>query len=323
MATQLRVQRGWATKLFAKGLAACIAAALIAAIWNVLQFGVMIDAEIDALAVADSDGLQWSLSQLEVEYHQILYAATQAKSGDPEALAALTRRFDIFYSRLNTVMEGRGFENVVNSPAVAPQIGRLRDYAVQTARLIDSGPQALAKAIGPVERATLALAEDVRALSLQGIREFAEHSKAQREQLYWSVVKLAALARSALAALMVLTAGLSVRWAYRTFQRRAPRDDQRQPRANGACAQPAPDFEQPKTSDLPPQSAPPIAPPAATLDPAFLKIIRALQTTRLTKKQTALLHDLETTGTALSQKYGTEPDPIHDTPPPKPRAQGA
>lgn len=260
----------WAKKGRKGALAMGIALALVIAFAIVWQFGKAINSEIDALSVANADGLQWSLSQLEVEYHQMLYAATLAKSGNPEALTALTRRFDIFYSRLHTILEGRGFQDLIHDPDTALNIDHLLRFIDQTVPLIDAGPQALAEAIEPVERSILTLADDVRSISLDGVREFTGRTKAEREKIHHSLVNLNTLVTAVLVALSVALFGIALRWGRQFTRSRST--------AMPTAAAAAPPQ---RTVNLEPR---PVAPslPTAKIN-ALLADIEALQATRLTK----------------------------------------
>lgn len=267
-----------------------IALALVIAFAIVWQFGKAINSEIDALSVANADGLQWSLSQLEVEYHQMLYAATLAKSGNPEALTALTRRFDIFYSRLHTILEGRGFQDLIHDPDTALNIDHLLRFIDQTVPLIDAGPQALAEAIEPVERSILTLADDVRSISLDGVREFTGRTKAEREKIHHSLVNLNTLVTAVLVALSVALFGIVLRWGRQFTRSRSTA----MPTAAAAAAPPQ------RTVNLEPR---PVAPslPTAKIN-ALLADIEALQATRLTKKQSNLLIHLHSIGATLADR---------------------
>ena len=210
-----------------KAIIALAVSMLCLALWGVLRFGDDVKIELNTLASANSDNAQWSLAQLEVEYHQMLYAAAFAKRDDAETLAQLTRRFDIFFSRVNTVIDGQGFRHIIESPAVTPQVDRLRDFVTQTATMIDSGPEALGRNIEAVERRVQALGEDVRAISLQGVREFSNQAKLQRERVHRALLRLAQLTATLLAALMAGIFGLWGFWTYGQAKTRALQTENR------------------------------------------------------------------------------------------------
>ena len=70
--------------------------------------------QIDQLATANSDSIQWSLAQSEVELLALLVAVgdARARPGDPAMLAEVRTRFDILYSRMRTLTTGRVFQTL-------------------------------------------------------------------------------------------------------------------------------------------------------------------------------------------------------------------
>ena len=186
----------------------------LAAVGALYRYGVMVQSEIDNLAIANSDSLQWTLAQLEVEYFHMDGALVRATPADPASLAEFSRSFDIFYSRVHTILEGRGFAAIVSPEVAGPEIGRIDSFLHLTAPIVDSGPKQLGDALPTLRAQAEALEEDVRSVSLEGVREFAEIAKQQREQVFHSLLLLASLTTALLAA---ITAGLVITWSLWRF----------------------------------------------------------------------------------------------------------
>lgn len=95
--------------------------------------------EIDALAVANADSMQWLLAQAEVEH---LIFANALLSADPEDLTTLRdvrTRFDVFYSRISLLDSSRNFVAVRADPEVHAALARITTFLNDTVPLID-GP---------------------------------------------------------------------------------------------------------------------------------------------------------------------------------------
>lgn len=186
----------------------------LGAVGALYRYGVMVQSEIDNLAIANSDSLQWTLAQLEVEYFHMDGALLRARPDAPETMAEFGRSFDVFYSRVHTILEGRGFASIVTPEVAGPEIGRIDAFLHETAELVDAGPEALAPALPALRDRAGALEDDVRKISLEGVREFASRAMAQRERVFSSLMLLASLTTALLAA---ITAGLVITWSLWRF----------------------------------------------------------------------------------------------------------
>ncbi|WP_444461811.1 ATP-binding protein [Rhodobacter capsulatus] len=186
----------------------------LGAVGALYRYGVMVQSEIDNLAIANSDSLQWTLAQLEVEYFHMDGALLRARPEAPETMADFSRSFDVFYSRVHTIMEGRGFAAIVTPEVAGPEIARIDAFLHETATLVDAGPEALAPVLPELRSRAGALEDDVRTISLEGVREFAARSMAQRERVFTSLMLLASLTTALLAA---ITAGLVITWSLWRF----------------------------------------------------------------------------------------------------------
>lgn len=165
--------------------------------WMVLR-------ELDSLSQANSDNLQWSLAQADVEFLQFRLELEQARS-DPDRLDHVRRRFDIFYSRMATLENGQVFRTLRADPAYDLPRRRVRDYLDQTVPLIDGPDQALFAALPGLAGQAQQIAEDVRSFSLEGLSAFALLSDARRMGLIRTLLTLAAVLAALLAGLVLLT----------------------------------------------------------------------------------------------------------------------
>lgn len=182
---------------------------LTAAILGIFRYSVEVKQEIDTLAIANSDSLQWALAQLEVEYGQLRVATLNTDAENCASLQEFSRRFDIFYSRVHTVLDGRGYDKVIANTGVKDDVVAVEAFTVDAAKIIDAGPAPLIAALPELAQRLETLAPSVRAISLQGVREFTSEAKRQREQVFFALVRLAVLTSALLAA---LSAGLLAMW---------------------------------------------------------------------------------------------------------------
>ena len=214
------------SRLIKRSVMAVIVSALLLALWGIALFTEDVRKEIDTLAIANSDSLQWSLAQFEVEFLQMeqaleaAIATTETRSApapdeparrpaDPEAIAEFARRFDIFYSRASTLLDGVGFTEVVESDRVKQDIENIRVFIESSASAIDAGPNHLSPRLAAILAQARALEPSVRAIGIEGVRAFAEQAKLQRERVHASLVRLAELT---VALLTALTGGIFALW---------------------------------------------------------------------------------------------------------------
>ena len=205
-----------------RAVAALIVSALVLSIWGVVEFGRDVRKEIDALAIANSDSLQWSLSQLEVEFLTMRRVWDGGIAQDPRQAAEFLRRFDIFYSRVATVLEARGFETFQEDPAARALASRVHGFVTETAARIDALPDpgngaAVQAALTGWDAQVEQVSGDVRAIALAGVRSFTRASNLQRERVHGALLRLAGLT---VAMLSVLTGAVFALWALWDFGQR-------------------------------------------------------------------------------------------------------
>lgn len=199
---------------------AALLVVLMAAVGGLYRYGVTVQSEIDNLAIANSDSLQWSLAQLEVEYYHMDAALLRADPARPDSLGEFSRSFDVFYSRVHTILEGKGFAEVISASGAGAHLAQIERYLQDTAALVDAGPQALSTALPALRSQTETLVQDVRSVSLEGVRTFAERAKTQRERVFASLLRLASLTAGLLAA---VSAGFVATWWLWSFGMRQTR----------------------------------------------------------------------------------------------------
>lgn len=76
---------------------------ILTSVVAVVYLGARVAERMAALQAAPQDNVQWSLAQLDVELLALEVAAQNASSGSAESLQEMRRRFNVFYSRTNTI----------------------------------------------------------------------------------------------------------------------------------------------------------------------------------------------------------------------------
>lgn len=166
--------------------------------WNVSR-------EIEELSSASSDNVQWSLSQSEVEFQEF---ASRIRIGSD--LAGVRRRFDVFYSRINTVSEAKVFEELRADPAFRATLQNIQDWLETTVPYIDATDVELTTQMPRLMSLVQDIRPDVRKLSNSGLKIFAQNADKQRADVALTMIELALALAALIGAL-----GLSVLYLIR------------------------------------------------------------------------------------------------------------
>jgi PAS domain S-box-containing protein len=149
--------------------------------------------ELDAMATANGDSLQWSLTQSEVEYFRLLNAVILAGPEDAQSLDQVRRRFDVFFSRMNIIDSARPFQMMLKQPDVLAATARIFIFLEEYVAVIDGGDSNLAAVLPAMREALYPLHSDIRSISLVGVRVFSASSERQRERVADALFDLAML----------------------------------------------------------------------------------------------------------------------------------
>ncbi len=157
--------------LAAFGLMACMIGISILAV-DVLR-------QIDRESSSKSDNVQWALSQIEIELVHLVLAVDSALLGRGD-LAEVRLRFDVFYSRLNTLEKGRIFATLRESPEVVASLSRLKKLVMAYDTTVEGPDPALQASLGRLSFEARDLLGDARAIALAGLQTFASEADRQR-----------------------------------------------------------------------------------------------------------------------------------------------
>ena len=144
--------------------------------------GVSLYQQLSELRAAPQDSVQWSLAQLETDllHLEVAIQHAQATPGT-EGIAGVRQRFDLFYSRVQTIRRGQVFADLREITPVAGQVQQLQGFLETTVPIVDAGPDALARELDTVHQRVDDLLPVVRDISLAGVRLFAAKADTRRQ----------------------------------------------------------------------------------------------------------------------------------------------
>ena len=175
--------------------------------------------KIDMLATANSDNVQWTLSQVEVEFLRFDTAVLEANATTPPDLGELRQRFDVLYSRIETLRTSAIYASLRLDPAFAAPLAATMNFLDRTVPLIDGDDAALKAGLLGLAAEARSLGPNVRTLALRGIGSFAAQSDAGREAVSTTLLRVGVLSLALLLALVVLLGALLI--LYRKVQNRS------------------------------------------------------------------------------------------------------
>ncbi|AZV77473.1 response regulator [Parasedimentitalea marina] len=166
--------------------------------------GLEVYRDLKQLRSSDSDTVQWTLSQVEIEYLDFLLTLEQNNHPETSDLAAVRKDFDILYSRLGILANGKLFEPTRKIEEFLRSIISLQTFLDQTIVLMDGPDDALRSAIPDLFNQSAALRPEVRSLFILGLSHFARASDMQRSRIFSTLTQLAIVSVTILVALAAL-----------------------------------------------------------------------------------------------------------------------
>jgi PAS domain S-box-containing protein len=157
------------------------------------------------LASSAADNMQWTLGQAEVELMALEISALRADTGDV-SLSDVRLRYDIFYSRVETLTESHRFETLMQIGVMPERIEEIRTFRSTWLPLIDGPDGALRAALPDLAEDARSVRTTVRDTTLAGVEFFSQQGFEQRDSLSRSMVRVGLLT----VALVILLAVLAL-----------------------------------------------------------------------------------------------------------------
>jgi PAS domain S-box-containing protein len=159
--------------------------------------------QIETESESRSDNAQWALSQVEVELMHFLLALDAARNGSGD-LSAVRLRFDVFYSRLQTLRVGKVYAGLRQQPPYIDAIARLSAFLEDQLPLIDGPDTTLTAALPQIYANARQTVADARTIALTGLEVIARQSDQKRHGVVRTLVLTAAVTAVMIAVLMAM-----------------------------------------------------------------------------------------------------------------------
>ncbi|MGR3616645.1 MAG: ATP-binding protein [Paracoccaceae bacterium] len=157
---------------------------------TIVRLGQGVLHQLGRQAANDADNVQWNLIQAEVELLQ-LQIATRSVQPDAAGLLKIRRRYDILYSRINTLRESPLYVIMFTKAGTKQNLDALIGFLDRWVDIIDSGDPVLAKSLPDLVADSTAVHAQMRALVLDAVRIHASQSDARREEITSTLLSLA------------------------------------------------------------------------------------------------------------------------------------
>ncbi|PRY80155.1 PAS domain S-box-containing protein [Yoonia maritima] len=149
--------------------------------------------DLDALASASSDNVQWTVSQTEVEFLEFTKQINMIVGSPDIGLQEMRKRFDIFYSRIDTLQSASVYRALQEQQAYAIALENVRQFLDETVPLIDSDDAVVrAGLVGMMESAEL-MRPQVRQIANSALDYFATEADRRRQVFATTLLQLAVL----------------------------------------------------------------------------------------------------------------------------------
>lgn len=180
---------------------ALVAAASVALAAHLL---IRVGDRLNSLSTSRMDNVQWTIAQLEVEFLELQAQAARARRADAPDLDRLRQRFNIFYSRVETMQQSPLYSDLV--PRVTPGFTTLATRINAMTPLIDGPDAALRAALPDLDARLSGLRPILRRASVQGNAEAARRAQATRNEMHGLLVNLSLVMALLLLSLAALAA---------------------------------------------------------------------------------------------------------------------
>lgn len=175
--------------------------------------------ELDALANANAESFQWSIAQSEVELLTLEETILRALREDPQvSLQTVRRRFDIFYSRMQTLQRSNLLERVQEEADVSEPVGRVIAVLDGALPLIDGPDEDLRAGLEELLDRVTETGRDLRLITLESVRVFAILAERQRDRVTNALWDLAVLVIALV--LVLVTTVVALIWSLMLGRRR-------------------------------------------------------------------------------------------------------
>ncbi len=147
--------------------------------------------DLRAMETATSDNVQWTLPQVEVEFLALLFALEKQTAEGAPHLPAIRLRYDILYSRINTLAGSPVYRNLSQNPEFRDSLARVQGFIDAALPLIDGSDANLIAALPDLRQQAQTLRKSVRSLSVSGLSYFTVQTERSRMEIADTLARLA------------------------------------------------------------------------------------------------------------------------------------
>ncbi len=160
--------------------------------------------QLERLAYATSDNVQWFLGQCETEALALELAAHEALHKEAPHTGALQTRFDVFYSRIDTLRNSPTFEPLQGQPRVLENLNHVDQFLTKWVAIIDAQDNSFEQSLPEFARDASAARSATRNIALAGIAIFAEIRTIQRNSISQTLSRIAILTIALVTVLIIV-----------------------------------------------------------------------------------------------------------------------
>ncbi|MFY0596443.1 MAG: response regulator [Cognatishimia sp.] len=170
----------------------------------IAMLGQSVFTDLRELRSAQSDTVQWTLSQVEIEYLDFQLSLRSAAENPSPDLETLRRDFDVFFSRHDIIAQGLVFQDARQISEFETAQSRIKSFLDAAAPLLDAADADLVAALPALMDQTKAIRPAVRGLYVSGLTHFADASDQLRARLSATLLELSAISGLLIISLIAL-----------------------------------------------------------------------------------------------------------------------
>lgn len=164
--------------------------------------------QMSNLATASSDNVQFAMTQAETEVQMLRIAALKNALSDEADLTEVRLRYDVFYSRVQTLASSAVFSDLRSNPRTAEQLAFLQDFLETWTPVIDGDDAQLLSALPALAEDAVDARQAARRISLEGIEFFSSIRDMQRASVARTLFNIAVLTVALVALLLIVAVAL-------------------------------------------------------------------------------------------------------------------
>lgn len=159
--------------------------------------------DLRLLETANSDNMQWTVSQGEVEYLAMLAEIETTRLSDGSDLSDLRKKFDIFYSRIAILQESLAGSILRDDPGYVATLLQAQAFLDRIVPLIDADDEVLRRSLAAISEDAKSLRLPMRNLANTSLLKFAQEAEQRRADVAITLTRLGLITIGLIIALML------------------------------------------------------------------------------------------------------------------------